>query len=165
MSMEEQLSGACTVEIAAFNEFAKLLGDPIETIEYDHVVFDTAPTGHTLRLLSLPAAWSEFIATNTTGTSCLGPLQGLQAQQHLYEASLRSLSDAALTKLVLVSRPEPTALKEADRASVELMRIGIANQFLIMNGIFADSNASDPFACSLAETSRTALESMPKGLS
>lgn len=163
-SMEEQLSGACTVEIAAFNEFAKLLGDPTQTIGYDHVVFDTAPTGHTLRLLSLPAAWSEFIATNSTGTSCLGPLQGLQVQQHLYEASLRSLSDAALTKLVLVSRPEATALKEADRARTELMRIGITNQVFIVNGVFVASAASDPFACSLARTSRAALDGMPQGL-
>ncbi len=79
-SMEEQLSGACTVEIAAFDEFTKLLGDPAATASFDHVIFDTAPTGHTLRLLKLPAAWTGFIATNTTGTSCLGPLAGLQAQ-------------------------------------------------------------------------------------
>ena len=80
-SMEEQLSGACTVEIAAFDEFTKLLGDPAASARFDHVIFDTAPTGHTLRLLKLPAAWTDFIATNSTGTSCLGPLAGLQAQQ------------------------------------------------------------------------------------
>lgn len=163
-SMEEQLSGACTVEIAAFNEFAKLLGDPTETTEYHHIVFDTAPTGHTLRLLSLPAAWSGFIATNTTGTSCLGPLQGLEAHQHLYEASLKTLSDGTVTKLVLVTRPEATSLKEADRARGELMRFGIANQLLIVNGVFNESGTEDLFARSLAQTSRTALESMPAGL-
>ena len=163
-SMEEQLSGACTVEIAAFNEFAKLLGDPSGTSEYDHVIFDTAPTGHTLRLLSLPAAWSGFITNNTTGTSCLGPLQGLQAQQHLYEASLRNLADPSLTKVVLVSRPEVTALKEAARARFELMHLGISNQLLIVNGVFLEANSPDPFAASLTDRCKTALASMPEEL-
>lgn len=163
-SMEEQLSGACTVEIAAFNEFAKLLGDPSRTAECDHVIFDTAPTGHTLRLLSLPAAWSEFIDTNTTGTSCLGPLQGLQAQQHLYDASLRNLANPTLTRLVLVARPEASTLKEASRAHSELIQLGISNQLLIVNGVFVDAKSSDPFACSLAERCRAALASIPEDL-
>src|SRR5512139_1825065 len=105
-SMEEQLSGACTLEIAAFDEFTKLLGDELATATYDRIIFDTAPTGHTLRLLKLPAAWTGFIAENTTGTSCLGPLAGLQTQKSLYDASLRALTDPATTTLILVSRPE-----------------------------------------------------------
>ena len=104
-SMEEQLSGACTVEIAAFDEFTKLLGDANATADFDHIIFDTAPTGHTLRLLSLPAAWTGFIETNTTGTSCLGPLSGLQTQKSVYDASLTALTDPSTTTLVLVSRP------------------------------------------------------------
>ena len=101
--MEEQLSGSCTVEIAAFDEFAKLLGDRQATQEFGHVIFDTAPTGHTLRMLTLPSAWSGFLADNTTGTSCLGPLAGLQAQQQLYLQTVQSLSDPAMTTLVLVA--------------------------------------------------------------
>ncbi len=104
--MEEQLSGACTVEIAAFDEFSKLLGDRAATAEFDHVIFDTAPTGHTLRLLELPAAWSSFIDANVGGTSCLGPLSGLNAQKALYAASNEALRDPAETTLVLVARPE-----------------------------------------------------------
>ena len=148
-SMEEQLSGACTVEIAAFDEFTKLLGDRDATANFDHVIFDTAPTGHTLRLLKLPAAWNGFIATNTTGTSCLGPLAGLQAQKDLYAASLRTLSDPLTTTLVLVSRPDAPALAEADRTRTELTGIGMTNQILIINGLFRALDGADAVAQAL----------------
>jgi arsenite-transporting ATPase len=163
-SMEEQLSGACTVEIAAFDEFTKLLGDEQATSGFDHIIFDTAPTGHTLRLLKLPSAWTGFIAQNTTGTSCLGPLSGLQAQQALYESSLRTLSDPTSTTLVLVSRPEPSALTEAERTRLELADIGLTNQYLFLNGVFVASDTSDAAALSLEARGREALRGMPKTL-
>lgn len=125
-SMEEQLSGSCTTEIAAFDEFARLLADGNHTANYDHVIFDTAPTGHTMRLLSLPKSWTEFIEGNTTGMSCLGPLSGLQQQQEVYASSVRTLMDGARTTLVLVSRPEKSALREAAKTSMELREIGVA---------------------------------------
>ena len=156
-SMEEQLSGACTVEIAAFNEFTELLADEGATAVFDHIVFDTAPTGHTLRLLNLPAAWTSFLETNSTGNSCLGPLQGLQAQRTLYQASLQNLANASMTKVVLVSRPERSALKEADRTHTELKRMGIGNQMLILNGVFADRESPDPLARALADRGAAAL--------
>jgi len=163
-AMEEQLSGACTVEIAAFDEFTKLLGDPQATCDFEHIIFDTAPTGHTLRLLRLPSAWTGFIAENKTGTSCLGPLSGLQAQQALYESSLRTLSDAASTTLVLVSRPEPSALREAERTRSELAALGITNQRLVLNGVFRASDPRDPRAVALESRGRNALACMPPGL-
>jgi arsenite-transporting ATPase len=163
-SIEEQLSGACTVEIAAFDEFTKLLGDAAATSEFDHILFDTAPTGHTLRLLKLPGAWTGFIATNTTGTSCLGPLAGLQAQRSLYESSLRALADGSTSTVVLVSRPEPSALAEADRTRAELSQLGVSNQCLILNGLFVAQDRGDPAARALEARGRHAVEGIPAGL-
>lgn len=163
-SIEEQLSGACTVEIAAFDEFSKLLGDRNGTADFDHVVFDTAPTGHTLRLLELPAAWTGFLETNVGGTSCLGPLAGLQAQQALYDASRAALVDGARTTLVLVSRAERAALNEADRTRHELEALGIARMELVVNGIFRATDVHDPVAMALQRRGEDALVAMPVGL-
>lgn len=164
-SMEEQFSGACTTEIAAFDEFSKLLGDESATAEFDHVIFDTAPTGHTLRLLQLPAAWTVFFETNVGGNSCLGPLSGLTAQRALYESALKALSSGDTTTLVLVSRPEKTALREAERSSRELAELGIRNQRLVLNGIFRSSDSSDATAAAMEARGVKAFEEMPEELS
>jgi len=163
-SMEEQFSGSCTVEIAAFDEFARLLGDRKATAAFDHVIFDTAPTGHTLRLLSLPSAWDGFLAKNTTGTSCLGPLAGLQAQQQLYRGTVQALGDPLTTTLVLVSRPEAAALGEAERTSRELSALGVNNQHLVLNGVFVATDREDPIARAMERRSRETLNEIPSGL-
>jgi arsenite-transporting ATPase len=163
-SMEEQFSGSCTLEIAAFDEFSRLLGDEKATRAFDHVVFDTAPTGHTLRLLTLPSAWTGFMETNTTGTSCLGPLAGLQAQQRVYQQTVKALSDGAKTTLILVTRPEPSALREAARTSIELGNLGVKNQHLIVNGVFVSSSPSDPIAVALQSRGENAIVAMPEEL-
>ncbi len=163
-SMEEQLSGACTVEIAAFDEFSKLLGDEAATADFDHVIFDTAPTGHTLRLLELPAAWSSFIDENVGGTSCLGPLSGLNAQKALYAASNAALRDPAQTILVLVARPEVSSFAEAERTRAELAQLGVGNVRLILNGVFHATDASDLTAVAMEARGRASLEALPLGL-
>ena len=163
-SMEESLSGACTVEIAAFDVFAGLLGNPEATAGYDHVIFDTAPTGHTLRLLALPAAWTGFIDTNTSGTSCLGPLAGLQDQRDLYAASVRALGDPRVTTLVLVSRPEKAALAEAERTRGELADAGMRHQVLALNGVFDAADSDDDLALALAAHQSDALAALPGAL-
>jgi arsenite-transporting ATPase len=160
-SMEEQLSGSCTLEIAAFDEFSRLLGDESATSQYDHVIFDTAPTGHTLRLLTLPSAWTGFMETNTTGTSCLGPLAGLQDQQKLYRKSVDALSDSTKTTLLLVTRPEASALREAGRTSQELQQLGVQNQQLIVNGVFSARAEDDELAAAMESRCQQALKSMP----
>ncbi len=163
-SMEEQFSGACTVEIAAFDEFAKLLGDPDTTGDFDHVIFDTAPTGHTLRLLTLPSAWSEFIASSTGGASCLGPLAGLERQKALYAATVAQLADPARTVVVLVTRPESSALREAERTRGELAELGVGNLRLAINGVFAAERPGDAIADAMTARGQAALAGMPAGL-
>lgn len=163
-SMEEQLSGACTVEIAGFDEFSKLLADQEATAEFEHVIFDTASTGHTLRLLALPAAWTGFLDTNAGGTSCLGPLSGLKEQRDLYERSRAALVDATRTALVLVARPEAPTLTEAERTRRELVELGMRNQHLVINGVFPEREPADTFAQALIERQHQALLAMPEGL-
>lgn len=156
-SMEEQLSGSCTVEIAAFDEFSGLVGDPHAVEGYDHVIFDTAPTGHTLRLMSLAKAWDQFLDSNTSGTSCLGPLAGLEKQRVIYEATVKTLSDASATTLVLVSRPQLAALREAERTSRELRAIGVGNQCLVVNGTFETQCPEDVTAQAMQQRGLSAL--------
>jgi len=143
-NMEEQLSGSCTVEIAAFNEFANYITDEQSQIEFDYIIFDTAPTGHTLRMLQLPSAWTNFIGENAQGASCLGQLSGLESKREMYKKAMETLSNEKLTTLILVSRPEHFPLREADRASKELREIGVNNQILVINGILStyDDNVS-----------------------
>jgi arsenite-transporting ATPase len=162
--MEEQLSGACTTEIAAFDEFTGLLTDGLATVGYDHVIFDTAPTGHTLRLLQLPTAWSNFLESSKSGASCLGPLSGLDRQRQQYARAVAELANGETTTMVLVARPQRAALAEADRTSRELVALGIANQRLVINGILPESKADDPLAAALRGREAQALEGMPAAL-
>lgn len=163
-SIEEQLSGACTTEIASFNEFSRLLGDRDAVARFDHVILDTAPTGHTLRLLALPAAWTEFIADNKTGSSCLGPLSGLADQRHLYEQALVALRDPGQTTLTLVARADEPSLREASRASRELGALGLDNQTLILNALFKAARPDDALAAAIERRAELALAALPENL-
>ncbi len=162
-AIEEQLSGACTVEIAAFDEFTGLMSND-SAVEFDRIIFDTAPTGHTLRLLQLPAAWTSFIETNERGASCLGPLSGLKNQQERYAEALAILGDGDRTTLVLVTRPELGALTEAERTRQELTKQGIENQFLVVNGVFRATNRDDKVALKMEAKSTSSLQAMSEGL-
>ncbi len=161
-NMEEQLSGSCTVEIAAFNEFSSFITDDKIQEGFDHIIFDTAPTGHTLRMLQLPSAWSNFISENTHGASCLGQLSGLEGKKAVYKEAVATLADRSRTTLVLVSSPEYSPLKEAQRASVELSELGIKNQVLIVNGLLEVHD--DDISEKLYQKQQSALNAMPEGL-
>jgi arsenite/tail-anchored protein-transporting ATPase len=161
-TVREQLSGACTTEIASFDEFSSLLADGAAA--WDHIVFDTAPTGHTLRLLSLPKAWTGFLDGNDRGASCLGPHSGLKMQEARFKAALDALSDPAKTTVVLVTRPDRGALAEAARTSAELRELGLANQRLAINGVFHASDRSDAVACAIDDLGQQALAAMPAAL-
>ena len=161
-NMEEQLSGTCTVEIASFNEFANFLTDDSIEDEYDHILFDTAPTGHTLRMLQLPSAWTNFLDENTTGVSCLGQLSGLGDKREMYANAVETLSQGDLTTLMLVTRPDYSAIQEANRASKELLQLGINNQRLIINGLLEE--ADDAVSQHIYDLQRTHLKRMPESL-
>lgn len=162
VNMEEQLSGSCTVEIAAFDQFSNFITDKSTENKYDYIIFDTAPTGHTLRMLQLPSAWSNFISESTHGASCLGQLAGLQDKKDMYKNAVENLADKDKTTLILVSRPEETPLIEAERSSHELSELGINNQVLVINGIL--SEATDDVSIKMLDKQQKALENMPQGL-
>lgn len=161
-NMEEQLSGSCTVEIAAFNEFSNFITNKEMEEKYDHILFDTAPTGHTLRMLQLPSAWSNFISESTHGASCLGQLSGLESKKEMYKAAVETLTDGAQTTLILVTRPETAPLKEIERASYELAELGVLNQSMVINGVLADYD--DTISKNLYNKQQSALSNMPKPL-
>ncbi|MBK1712666.1 arsenical pump-driving ATPase [Rubrivivax gelatinosus] len=163
--IEEQLSGACTTEIAAFDEFTALLADDASTAGFDHIVFDTAPTGHTIRLLQLPGAWSGFLETGKGDASCLGPLAGLERHRSQYRAALDALSDPRRTRLVLVARAQGAALRELARTHDELAAAGLHNAFVVVNGLMAAADtAGDALAAAIHQREQAALQAMPQAL-
>jgi arsenite-transporting ATPase len=163
-ALAEKLAGACTVEVAAFDAFARLLATPIALGAHDHVVFDTAPTGHTLRLLSLPAAWSDYLGANPDATSCLGPLSGLHDDRPIYAQAVDALKDSATTTVVLVTRPDRASLAVAAAAATELNELGVGNHAVIVNGLLIHPALGDAVADAYAAAQHRALDAMPPEL-
>lgn len=163
--IEEQLSGACTTEIAAFDEFTQLLTDSVLTAGFDHIIFDTAPTGHTIRLLQLPGAWSGFLESGKGDASCLGPLSGLEKQRSQYKSAVMALADPERTRLVLVARAQTATLREAARTHQELAGIGLSRQFLVINGVLpGDGVGADELAAAISAREQRALQNMSEVL-
>ncbi|RZI40433.1 arsenical pump-driving ATPase [Herbaspirillum sp. HC18] len=163
--IEEQLSGACTTEIAAFDEFTGLLTNAALRQDYDHIIFDTAPTGHTIRLLQLPGAWNTFLEQGKGDASCLGPLAGLEKHRAQYKAAVDALADTTQTRLVLVARAQQSTLREVARTHDELVAIGLTRQYLVINGILPAAEAeSDPLAVAIVLREQAALAQIPSTL-
>jgi len=163
--IEEQLSGACTTEIAAFDEFTALLIDSPVTDDYDHIIFDTAPTGHTIRLLQLPGAWSGFLEEGKGNASCLGPLSGLEKQREQYKAAVDALADGKRTRLILVARAQQSTLREVARTHEELAGIGLKQQYLVINGILPKIEAeTDRLAAAIYQREQSSLNAIPEVL-
>jgi arsenite-transporting ATPase len=145
--MEEQMSGPCTAEVAAFDRFTDFLDVPADGGgAFDVVIFDTAPTGHTLRLIELPVEWSRTIdaAEQGSGQTCIGPAAAIQDAKHKYERAVAAMRDAAATTFTFVLQPEATSIKETRRAMDELGKLGIASQALIVNGVIPAEEAANP---------------------
>lgn len=163
-NVEEQLSGSCTVEIAAFNAFSKFLTNAEKAEKFDHIIFDTAPTGHTLRMLQLPSAWSGFISESKHGASCLGQLSGLEDKKEMYKKAVHTLADSRLTTLILVTRPETAPIREAQRASHELEALEIRNQVLVINGLLETYDVNDAVETALFKKQQSAVQEIPHNL-
>ena len=163
-SITEQLSGSCTIEIASFNEFTSFLADPALYGGYDHVLFDTAPTGHTVRLLQLPGSWTDFLQAGKGDASCLGPLAGLDKQRSTYAEAVAALKDPARTRLVLVARAQTSSLKEIERTNSELGQIGIHATHVVINGILPPEAGNEDLAAAVRARETAALAAMPVGV-
>ncbi|MCU0295004.1 MAG: TRC40/GET3/ArsA family transport-energizing ATPase, partial [Candidatus Nanopelagicales bacterium] len=163
-AITEQLSGSCTTEVASFNEFTALLYGGSEYSAYDHIVFDTAPTGHTIRLLQLPGSWTDFLNEGKGDASCLGPLSGLDKQRAVYASAVAALGDPARTRMVLVSRPQASALAEIERTRGELADIGIPSAHVLINGLLPTEAGEDELARAIRARETAALAAMPAGL-
>jgi len=161
--IEEQLSGACTTEIAAFDEFTTLLTESTLVDGFEHIIFDTAPTGHTIRLLQLPGAWSGFLESGTGDASCLGPLAGLEKQREQYKAAVDALADGKRTRLILVARAQKGALREAERTHTELAGIGLSQQYLVINGVLpCEESKMDDLAAAIYKREQDVLAALPE---
>jgi len=160
----ESLSGSCTTEVAAFDEFTTFLADEAHTADYDHVIFDTAPTGHTIRLLQLPGSWTDFLVDGKGDPSCLGPMAGLDKQRDMYARAVRILADPAMTRLVLVARAHESSLREVERTHHELADIGMTGAHLVVNGILPPEAGDEPLAVAVRAREAAALRGIPEAI-
>jgi arsenite/tail-anchored protein-transporting ATPase len=163
-SITEQLSGSCTTEVASFNEFTALLADESVFGPYGHVVFDTAPTGHTIRLLQLPGSWTDFLDEGKGDASCLGPLAGLEKQRSIYAEAVAALKDPARTRLVLVTRAQASAIDEIDRTAAELAAIGINATHVVVNGVLPLDGTVDELAVAIRAREQAAIARIPASI-
>jgi arsenite-transporting ATPase len=140
---EEQLSGPCTEEMASFDKFIDFMDED----SFDVIIFDTAPTGHTIRLLELPVDWSRHIEESSKGSgqTCMGPVALIQDNKKKYDKAIGKLRNKEKTDFIFVMQPEQTSLDETIRSSNELKEIGIETGKIIINGLIPKEEAINHF--------------------
>ena len=156
--VKEEFNGGCTVEIATFDKFTDFLGD--ET--YDLIIFDTAPTGHTLRLMTLPNEWDKYIQKSAEGKgqTCIGPVSQIEGSRQKYSHAVSILQNADRTTVYLVSRPEKTSVYETMRAKSELERTGINNFHLVINGVYPNHSSLTGLFGTMAENQKKYIQEL-----
>jgi arsenite-transporting ATPase len=138
-TVEEQLDSPCVDEIAAFDNFVDFMESPA----YDVVVFDTAPTGHTIRLMELPTDWNAELEKG--GSTCIGPAASMENRKQEYERAIDTLQDGERTTFGFVGKPEDSSIDEIKRSAADLGELGIDSELLILNGYLPESVCDDPF--------------------
>lgn len=166
--MQEMMNSVPGIDEAM--SFAEVMRQ-VQTMEYSVVVFDTAPTGHTLRLLSFPTTLNQGIGRIFSSNSPLSGIfsqlssmfgQGtgadmgnrMQRTQQVIEEVNKQFKDPEVTTFVCVMIPEFLSLYETERLIQELTRFDIDAQNVVINQVLVPEPGSN---CSLCK-SRQAMQ-------
>ncbi len=101
-----------------------------------------APTGHTLRLLELPLAYSEQLAVKAHGSAASAEVDRREAAR--LQQALALLREPERTLLSFFVYPEATPLAEAQRAAAELGAIGLQSRLVVVNQVLPEEVCVHP---------------------
>ncbi len=139
-AMREELDSPCTEEMAAFDQFIELASRDT----FDVTVFDTAPTGHTLRLLELPIDWSRQIDVKVFASVDTAAADDVAKAS--FSRVIEMMRDPAKSTFAFVMYPESTPIVEAGRAISELGSLGIPLGLVVANMVLPDEACRTPYA-------------------
>ena len=149
---KEDIRSFLDLSLPGMDEFMAILElmELVKTQQYDVIILDTAPTGHTIRLLELPGLLQQWVSIldlmmekhrYLSVTFSRGPYRPDQCDQWL-ETMTRDakrteqlLQDAAATEFVVVTIPEEMAVAESERLVAALVRLRIPVRNLVVNHV------------------------------